>query len=106
MPCPVATTAVKPSSGLTTAQRWPSTVCARRRWGGRRPERLASPSVDDNRISLGCIVVAEVFYDAVVAPHLGRQRSVVYVLPDSRHWTEQFRDAVVIRHGDFGDAAL
>jgi hypothetical protein len=72
----------------------------------RRPQRLASPAVDDNRISLGCIVVAEVFYDAVVAPHLGRQRSVVYVLPDSRHWTEQFRDAVVIRHGDFGDAAL
>jgi len=59
----------------------------------RRPQRLASPAVDDNRISLGCIVVAEAFYDTVVAPHLGRQRSVVYVLPDSRHWSEQFPDA-------------
>jgi hypothetical protein len=29
-----------------------------------------------------------------VAPHLGRQRSVVYVLPDSRHWSEIFPDAV------------
>jgi hypothetical protein len=60
----------------------------------RRPQRLASPGVDDNRISLGCIVVPELFYDTVVAPHLGRQRSVVYVLPDSRHWSEIFPDAV------------
>ena len=60
----------------------------------RRPQRLASPGVDDNRISLGCIVVPEVFYDAVVAPHLGLQRSVIYVLPDSHHWTEVFPDAV------------
>lgn len=50
----------------------------------RRPERLASPSSDDNRISLGCIVVPVAFYDSVVAPTLGRQRGVVYVLPESR----------------------
>jgi hypothetical protein len=58
-----------------------------------RPQRLASPSAEDNRVSYGCVVVAEAFYDTVVAPHLGRQRSVVYVLPDSGHWSEQFPDA-------------
>lgn len=49
----------------------------------RRPERLASPSPGDNRISLGCIVVAASFFDTVVAPSLGRQRGVVYVLPET-----------------------
>ena len=50
----------------------------------RRAARLASPSADDNRISSGCVVVPEAFYDAVVAPVLGRARGVVYVLPESR----------------------
>jgi len=49
----------------------------------RRPQRLASPSPGDNRISLGCIIVDPAFYDLVVAPTLGRQRGVVYVLPES-----------------------
>jgi len=49
----------------------------------RRPQRLASPTPDDNRITLGCIVVSEAFYDGVVAPTLGRRRGVVYVLPDA-----------------------
>ena len=49
----------------------------------RRPARLASPTPDDNRISAGCIVVPVAFYDAVVAPILGRDRSVVYVLPET-----------------------
>lgn len=50
----------------------------------RRAERLASPSSDDNRISFGCVVVPVLFYDSVVAPTLGRQRGVVYVLPETR----------------------
>ena len=49
----------------------------------RRPQRLASANPDDKRISLGCIVVAPEFYDAVIAPTLGTQRGVVYVLPES-----------------------
>lgn len=49
----------------------------------RRAQRLDSPTPDDNRISLGCVIVPEAFYDAVVAPLLGRQRGVVYVLPES-----------------------
>lgn len=48
----------------------------------RRAERLASPSPDDNRISLGCVVVAGEFFDRVVAPVLGRGPGVVYVLPE------------------------
>lgn len=49
----------------------------------RRPQRLASAHPEDRRISLGCIIVAPEFYDAVVAPTLGSQRGVVYVLPES-----------------------
>jgi len=50
----------------------------------RRPQRLASQTADDNRISLGCVVVSVAFYEDVVAPTLGRSAGVVYVLPDSK----------------------
>jgi hypothetical protein len=50
----------------------------------RRPERLASRTAKDKRISLGCIVVPVDFYESVVGPSLGRGRGVVYVLPESR----------------------
>jgi hypothetical protein len=50
----------------------------------RRAERLASPSVDDNCVSLGCVIVPGEFYDEVVAPTLGTRRGVVYVLPETR----------------------
>jgi len=50
----------------------------------RRAQRLASGAADDRRISLGCIVVSEAFYDDVVAPTLGRRHGVVYVLPETR----------------------
>ena len=56
----------------------------------RRPQRLASDTPADNRISLGCVVVDEAFYDQVVAPTLGKQRGVVYVLPETRDWRVQF----------------
>jgi hypothetical protein len=48
----------------------------------RRAERLASPSPDDNRISLGCVIVAGEFFDRVVTPVLGRGHGVDYVLPE------------------------
>jgi hypothetical protein len=56
----------------------------------RRPQRLASGSPADNRISLGCVVVDEAFYEQVVATTLGRQRGVVYVLPETRDWRAEF----------------
>jgi primosomal protein N' len=48
----------------------------------RRPERLASSTPEDNRITLGCVVVDPAFYDSVVAPVLGKGYGVIYVLPE------------------------
>jgi len=50
----------------------------------RRAKRLATASVADNRISLGCIVVPVAFYEKVIRPVLGKSHSVVYVLPETR----------------------
>jgi hypothetical protein len=49
----------------------------------RRPARLFSDTPDDNRISQGCVIVPGNFFDQVITPTLGRQRGVVYVLPDA-----------------------
>lgn len=49
----------------------------------RRLQRLASPSVADNRISYGCINVPATFYDTQVKPVLGMRHGLVYVLPES-----------------------
>ena len=48
----------------------------------RRLERLATPTVDDNRISYGCINVPVAFYEAYVRPTVATRRAIVYVLPD------------------------
>ncbi|MEP6873972.1 MAG: L,D-transpeptidase [Burkholderiales bacterium] len=58
----------------------------------RRDERMASARNDDKRISYGCIVVPVAFYDAIVRPLLGRQRGVVYVLPETRPVAEMLSD--------------
>ena len=62
-------------------------------WQAQRARRMASGTADDNRVTLGCIVVNEAFYDGVVAPLLGHQRRVVYVLPETREWTKLFAAA-------------
>jgi len=56
----------------------------------RRDERMGSAHTEDRRISAGCVVVPVAFYDAVVRPLLGRQRGVVYVLPETRPVSELF----------------
>ena len=48
-----------------------------------RAQRLASSTPQDNRISLGCVVVPVAFYHSVVAPVIGKSLSVVYVLPET-----------------------
>jgi hypothetical protein len=49
-----------------------------------RSERLAGGRVHERRVSLGCVVVPEAFYDQVVRPLLGPRRgAVVYVLPET-----------------------
>ena len=49
-----------------------------------RLERLASPSVHDNRISYGCINVPVQFWRSVVLPAFRDTPGVVYVLPEVR----------------------
>ena len=48
----------------------------------KRLHRLATATVDDNRISYGCINLPVAFYERVVKPLFATQRLVVYVLPD------------------------
>jgi hypothetical protein len=65
----------------------------------RRLERLATPSVEDNRISYGCINVPAAFYDAHVKPTLGARRGVVYVLPETRSLAAVFGTRVAAAAG-------
>ncbi len=55
-----------------------------------REQRLSSASTEDNRVSLGCVIVAPAFFDAVVQPLLGRGDGVVYVLSEMRPVHEAF----------------
>jgi hypothetical protein len=48
-----------------------------------RAGRLASPAVDDNRISFGCINVPAAFYSNVVSPALTNTKGIVYILPET-----------------------
>ena len=47
-----------------------------------RLQRLATASVDDKRISYGCINVPVAFYDTYIQPAFAAQRAPVYVLPE------------------------
>ncbi len=51
-----------------------------------RQLRLASTDPLAKRVSAGCVVVPEAFFDAVIGPLFGRQRGVVYVLPEDSPW--------------------
>ena len=55
--------AARRSSGSTTRRRSRSIGCGRHRLAEHRAERLASATPDDNRITLGCIVVPVAFYE-------------------------------------------
>lgn len=48
----------------------------------KRPERMASPSPRDNRITYGCVNVPPAFFDRWVLPTLGKSSGVIYVLPE------------------------
>ena len=56
----------------------------------RRLERLASPVVDDNRISFGCINLPVTFYEDVLSPSVQKHGAIVYVLPDVKAPREVF----------------
>jgi len=56
----------------------------------RRAERLATPTIDDNRISYGCINVPVAFYEKFIQPIFALSKAMVYVLPDIKPVAEVF----------------
>lgn len=64
-----------------------------------RMARLGTAGADDKRTSLGCVVVPPAFYDAVIAPSLGRQRGVVYVLPERQSVQALFGPGATVAGG-------
>ena len=68
----------------------------------KRPERLASPSPDDNRVTHGCINVSPAFYEQVVRPTFERG-GVFYVLPDEASLAETFPEFAQSRAAAQGD---
>lgn len=50
--------------------------------GERRLQRLATRTVDDKRISYGCINVPVAFYESHIRPTFASRRALVYVLPE------------------------
>ena len=50
----------------------------------KRPERMATKTPLDNRITYGCVNVPAEFYDRWVLPLLGKTSGVVYVLPETQ----------------------
>ncbi|WP_119719023.1 L,D-transpeptidase [Cognatilysobacter tabacisoli] len=68
----------------------------------RRPERLASPSPDDNRVTHGCINVAPDFYERIMRPTFERG-GVFYILPDEASLAETFPEFAQGRANSGGD---
>ncbi len=64
----------------------------------RRPQRLASPTTADNRISFGCINVPIKFYEKVVSPAFTGTDGIVYVLPETRPVRKVFASYDVEEH--------
>ena len=62
----------------------------------KRPERLASPTPDDNRVTHGCINVAPEFYEGIIRPTFERG-GVFYILPDTASLAETFPEFVQSR---------
>lgn len=55
-----------------------------------RRERMLSPTIDDNRITFGCINVPLAFYGKKVQPLFQKKGGYVYVLPDTKPLEEVF----------------
>lgn len=56
----------------------------------RRLQRLATPTIADNRISYGCINVPVAFYESFVSPTVATKRAIVYVLPEVKSLEQVF----------------
>lgn len=56
----------------------------------RRRARMLSPTIDDNRITFGCINVPTTFYSKSIRPLFQKKGGYVYVLPDTKPLEEIF----------------
>lgn len=56
----------------------------------RRLERLATATVDDNRISYGCINIPVAFYETHIHPVFAARNAVIYVLPEVKSLPQVF----------------
>jgi hypothetical protein len=56
----------------------------------RRLQRLDSPTVEDNRISYGCINVPRDFYETVLSPAVRKNGAIIYVLPETANVEQVF----------------
>lgn len=64
----------------------------------RRLERLASPTIEDNRVSWGCINVPVAFFEQHIQPIFAQRRAVVYVLPEVMPLKQVFAQLYDPRH--------
>lgn len=55
-----------------------------------RRKRMLSPTIDDNRVTFGCINVPLTFYNKGVRPLFLRKGGYVYVMPDTKPLEEVF----------------
>lgn len=56
-----------------------------------RADRLASATKSDNRASYGCINVSVDFYDRFIRPTFKATTGIVYILPETRSVSAEFR---------------
>ncbi|WP_409521504.1 hypothetical protein [Novosphingobium sp.] len=69
----------------------------------KRRERMLSKTIEDNRITFGCINVPKVFYNKGVSPLFQKKGGYVYVMPDIKPLEEVFPR---LRVQPFLDAAV
>jgi hypothetical protein len=73
-----------------------------------RLERLATPSIADNRISYGCINVPVAFFEAYIEPVFAQHPAIVYVLPEIKSAQQVFGlpQIVAVRQSPPAPAAI
>ena len=59
----------------------------------RRLQRLATPGIEDNRISYGCVNLPVDFFETVLQPAFNQRHGVIYVLPETKPAREVFKAA-------------
>ena len=70
----------------------------------RRLQRLATPTIADNRISHGCVNVPKAFFENVVLKTLDVPHPIVYVLPETRPLDKQFTALAASGHAAMAHA--